>query len=298
MKVNVRYPKMMLCGEIDFIEVYDVAENIVEIKCVKEISIRYYVQLMLYNFCYYYEKKQYDKLFSNNFKIVNLLTGLEHFIVISISPANMFNLLITLAEIGSLTFSNMNLVYDLETTDRIEQTGPFDYAPTAYRCVVNKRDKYYGTIYPEITEISIKDYETGMILIDTLVKPNKPIHPEVELLTGITTNMLINQPDINMIRSILEKKMIHFANCKMMAHNGNTFDNKIILYDKLIDSQKITFIDTLTLIPIHLPGNMKLKNKKLSNIYYELFHETFNAHRAMSDVDALIRIMKHIGIEF
>ena len=47
--------KLMLMGEIDFIEKYHNvdSETIVEIKCAKEISIRYYIQLLLYNFCYY-----------------------------------------------------------------------------------------------------------------------------------------------------------------------------------------------------------------------------------------------------
>lgn len=79
-----------------------------EIKCSKEISIRYYIQLLLYNFCYYQENM--DNLFLNTFKIVNLLTGLEYYIIMKISPANMSNLLITLADIGKLHSNNLNLV--------------------------------------------------------------------------------------------------------------------------------------------------------------------------------------------
>ena len=226
-KITVTYQKMLLNGEIDFIERYhtknDVSENIVEIKCVKEISIRYYLQLLLYNFCHYSQKKQFDLLFSNKFKIVNLLTGLEHYLIISISPTNMFNLLVILAEIGSLRFHNMNLVYDLETTNMIKpiQSDTKPNHPRAF--CIKKGNKWVGEIYPEITEISIKDYETGMPIINTLVNPNGRIHPDVEKLTGITNEMVSTQPKLDFVKKVLEKKMKNFINCKMMAHNGSRF---------------------------------------------------------------------------
>jgi DNA polymerase III epsilon subunit-like protein len=298
-KVKVYYPKLMLCGEIDFIEKYHKigTENIVEIKCVKEISIKYYIQLLLYNFCYYFQRNEIDKLFSNKFKIVNLLTGLEHQIIMKISSTNMFNLLINLADIGNLNFNNLNLVYDLETNNMIETVGPFEHKPVIPRSHFFKKDgKFYGKIYPEITEMAIKDYESGMILIDTLVRPEKPIMPWVQKLTGIKPLMLINKPKINIIQHILEKKMKNFANCKMMSHNGSKFDNNIMIYDKLVDPKKVSFLDTLSIIPIHMP--FKLESKSLGKIYAKLFGKSFEAHRAMSDVDALIKIMKHLKIEF
>ena len=224
-KPTVQYKKLMLCGEIDFMERYygfgdskiptnvknipehiDIendhcCETIVEIKCVKEISIRYYIQLLLYNFCYYQKRKQYNKIFSNKFKIVNLLTGLEHYVMISISATNMFNLLITMANVGNLTFNNMNLIYDLETNNRIEIVGPLDYQPKIPRSIVTKHgNKYYAKVYPEIIEISIKDYETGMVLLNTLVKPTKSIPAVIQELTGIKPLMLMDKPNIETIK--------------------------------------------------------------------------------------------------
>lgn len=292
LKVHVRYDKMMLMGEIDFIEEYRnlKSETIVEIKCAKEISIKYYIQLLLYNFCYYYEKNETSKLFENDFKIINLLTGLEHRIIIKISPTNMFNLLITLANIGNLNFDNLSLVYDLETTDKIKIINN----PTTLK----KEDRKCNKIFPEITEIAIKDYDTGMVLLNTLVKPNGKINKEVQEMTGITPGMLENKPGIDFIKAVLEKKMKNFTNCKMMAHNGCGFDNQIIMHNKMVDPKKISFLDTLSIIPIHLPIGMKLDSKKLGKIYSRLFNKTFSGHRAMSDVDALIKIMKFLKIKF
>lgn len=300
-KIDVNYSKLMLRGEIDFMEKYTdlEIENIVEIKCVSEISIKHYIQLLLYNFCYYYEKKKIDKLYHNKYKIINLLTGLEHYLFISISPTDMFNILLIIAETGNLTFQNLNLVYDLETTDIIKVVGPFMRKPTISRCLfTNKNNKFYGQIFPEITEIAIKDYDTNMILLNTLVKPNGGIPIEVQKITGITPTMLIDKRNIDTIRFILEKKMKNFVNCKMMSHNCNRFDGPIMLYEKLIDTKRISFLDTLSIIPIHLPSYIKLENKKLETIYFQLFGKKFSAHRAMADVNALIKIMKHLKIDF
>lgn len=92
--------------------------------------------------------------------------------------------------------------------------------------------------------------------------------------------------------------MKNFINCKMMSHNGKMFDDNIITYDNLIDSLKISFLDTLSIIPIHLPNNIKLESKSLGKIYIKLFNKTFKAHRAMADVDALIKIMRFLDVKF
>ena len=342
-KIPVTYNKLMLCGEIDFVEQYHNHEpTIVEIKCGKEISIKYYIQLLLYNFCYYYQQGNRSNLFVSQYKIINLLTGLEHYLVMSVSPANMFNILITVAEAGGLTFNNMNLVYDLETTDKIKTFGPFPkkinaprtecyYAQNRGRYIENRgkgvenrgkgvenrgkgvenrgkgvenrgkgvgKSGYYAKRYPEIIDIAIKDYETGMVLIDTLVKPIRPIVPEVQQLTGITPDMLVNSAEIDAIRLLLEYKLKNFTNGKMMAHNGSSFDNLIMLYDKLINPKNISFIDTMSIIPTHLPTGTKLESKGLGHIYATLFQQTFKAHRAMADVDALCRIMRKLRIRF
>lgn len=300
-KVPVYYPKLMLCGEIDFIEKYPSlgTENIVEVKCVTEISIKYYIQLLLYNFCYYYGNNQLDKLFYNKFKLINLLTGLEHYLLISVSPEDMFNILLIMAESGNLKFRNLNLVYDLETTGMIRNVGPYNSKPKIPRCSFNrKNNKYYGQILPEITEIAIRDYDTGMVLLNTLVKPYGKIQLEAQKKTGITLAMLADKPRIETVRYILEKKMKNFVDCKMMSHNGTRFDRLIMVHEKLVDSNRVSFLDTLSIIPIHLPPYIKLENKKLKTIYHQLFGKDFVAHRAMADVNALIKIMRYLKIEF
>ena len=276
-KIYVSYGKLGIYGEIDLIEKENNCTTIIEIKCTSSISIKYYIQLALYNFCLYQGNHDILSLYCNRFKIINLLTGLEHNFIIKIDPVNMFGILIILAEVGNLKFSDLVLIYDLETTDKID--------------TANK-------IYPEITEIAIKKYETEMVLINTLVKPTTYSNTFVQKLTGITPQMLIYRPKINIIRSILQNRMKNFCNCKLLAHNGNRFDHLIMKHYDMLDFDKMCVLDTLQLIPVHLPTTIKLENKSLGYIYQKIFGKTFIAHRAMADVDAIICIMKYLNIRF
>lgn len=298
-KENVYYAKLMLMGEIDFIEYFphSDSENIVEIKCAKEMSLKYYIQLLLYNFCYYYQNNP-ERLYRNKYKLVNFLTGLEYQFIINITPAAMFNLLNVIAQIGGLYFSNMNLVYDLETSDKIKTLGPYSYLPQIPNSKIFRKDnKYYAELYPEIIEIAIKDYESEMIIVNLLIQPKRRISTLIQTITGINNDMLENKPRLENLKLIMENKMKYFVNCKMMAHNGSSFDNKIMIHYGLINSTT-TFLDTLSMVPIHLPALIKLKSKTLSYIYKILFKSSFSAHRAMSDVNALIKIMKYLNISF
>lgn len=301
-KVNVKYRNMFLMGEIDFIEKYaNNNETIVEIKCVKSLSIKYYIQLMLYNFCYYYNNSNNDQdiLYSNKFKILNLLTGLEHYVIIKISPMNMFKLLLTLAQTGNLSFDKLNLVYDLETTDRIKQAGLSNTKLVGPNLECYFKDsKYYATVYPEIMEISIKDYDTGLVIMNTLVSTKRPPVEEVQKITNITPAMLKGKPTFIEMKQTLDSITKHFTNCNLMAHNGNSFDNKIMRFNKLFDPNKTNFLDTINIIPMHLPLGTKLESKSMGNLYQYFFGKKFIAHRAMNDVIALIKIMKHLKITF
>ena len=299
-KVNVSYSKLMLLGEIDYMELYPTgAEIIVDIKCAASISMKYLIQVVLYNFCRYW-KTNPTNIYCNYFKILNLLTGIEHTIIFKISPCDMFDILNIFAKKGNLKFSNMTLVYDLETTNKISFHGPLNYKPTVNRGRVwLNNQKFYAETYPEIIEIAMKDYDTSMTIIDRLVRPVGSVHPEVERLTGIWNRMLTsNIPNISAIRSILNLKLENFINSRLLAHNGKCFDDKIISFDKLVDPSKFIFLDTMSVIPIHMPTRIKLKRKSVTAIYTQLFMKDFVAHRAMADVNALIQIMKHLKIEF
>lgn len=289
-KVPVHYSKMFMHGETDFIQRREVClgnksikyDTIVEIKCVKEISIKYYLQLLLYNFCYNYENRIMGKTFKNTYKIINLLTGLVHYFMIEVSPSNMFNILVIMSEAGNLTFKDLNLVYDLETTDFIQERGP------------------NHPIFPDIMEITIKDYDTNMTIIDTMVRVTKPIHPDAFRVTGITSEMLHDKPLLSDIKKILDMKLANVDSCKLIAHNGHRFDHRIVrhyeLFDTISKKREINYLDTMNLIPMHWPTDLNLDSRKQCDMYEVLFNEKYVAHRSSGDVDALMRIMRELSI--
>lgn len=294
-KKSVYYKKLGIVGEIDFIEENDNGLIVCEIKCTREISIKYYLQLLLYNFCY--NNASPRLIYKNKYKLINLLTGIEYSLSLEISKKNMFNLLNMIAKIGSLDFTNLNMIYDLETTGQITTFTSKNIIPSKSNTICYKKGNIYVVeTYPEITEIAVKDYDTEMIVISSLVKPKSIISQEITKITGISNKTVCNKPNILEIRNIMESKMSNFIDCKMIAHNGNRFDNKIITYYKLVDQKNISFIDTMSIIPMHMPTGIKLQKKSLSYIYYSLFGKEFNAHRAMNDVNALIKIMKKLKI--
>ena len=327
-KVNVKYIKNNINGEIDFIQRYSeimedgseriISETICEIKCVKEISIKHYLQVILYNFCYYSDifnnlsdnpcnlNHPVKNLYSNSFKIINFLTGMEYILKITIFPAEMFNILLKMTELGNLSFHNMNLIYDLETTDKIETNGPYTDKSIANNQLIgtynhrgwitNNRQGYCITIIPEIIEISIKDYETEMPIINTLIRPSCLISHEVSTLTNITNEMLMNAPILNDVRRDLNLRLKNFVRTNLMAYNGKGFDDIIMRHDKMIDNDSVNFIDVMRIIPMHV--SKKLSSMKLSAVHHEILNEELFGHRAMADVDSLIKIMKHLHVIF
>ena len=267
-QIQVRYDKLNLYGEIDFIEQYEgCRETIVEVKCVQNISIKYYIQLLLYNFCYRYDRDK-TKLFRNKYKILNLLKGEELSLIISISPSDMWRLLEIVSKVGNLPFNEMNLVLDLETTGLITD------------------------VMPEVIEISIVDYETGMIVFDSLVKPKQKICRFIRELTGITNEMASNGISIDLLKKQLSKIWERFNDVVLIGHNIRGFDSRVMSYYNLMPKD-YSLLDTLQLLPICF----EVESASLSNIYSKVIGRQYMAHRSMNDVLALIEIMKRLGIE-
>jgi DNA polymerase III epsilon subunit-like protein len=299
-KVLVKYPKTMMVGEIDYIEKNGEYETIVDIKCVKELSFKYYLQLFLYNFCYYHQN-DISKLYCNNFKIVNFLTGLEHCLIIRLKPEKLFRIIMLVSKKGNLTFNEMNLVYDLETTGKIgEEQEARDKSSIPPRAVARYRGNglwSYRTL-PKITEIAIKDYDTGMMIVNQLINPEMPLTEEAVQITGITDAMIHDQPTIDSFKPVLMDILSMMVKPKMIAHGGAFFDETILCFEKIIEPSKVIMLDSLQIIPLNLPPGIKPDSMKLGVIYRTLFGKDFPAHRAMTDVDALIAIMKKLGIRF
>lgn len=147
---------------------------------------------------------------------------------------------------------------------------------------------------PEIIEIyaTTIDLDTGEVgeTIHSLVKPRKPLVEKTTTITGITPEMLADAPSFSEIADkligLLEKADA------VIAHNA-TFDCDMVEIELERIGRKIKWPQTICTVEqsMHYPRNRKSVRLKLSELYEFLFPgERFVAHRADSDVNALVRI--------
>lgn len=275
-KYLVKYKPLNITGEIDYLEKYNDKLTVCEIKTVKELNLKHIIQVYLYHFCFYAKKTKREKImriYFGRMKVLNFLAGLEHEIRIEIKREALFELMNILAETGDLKWNGLNIVYDLETTSGSFNDGAF----------------------PEIIEIAMKDYQTDMIIFNSLVKPTLPITPNITAITGITNQLVKDAISQNEFFKKLKHTLRFFDKNHFLAHNGKIFDDRIMNHYKLLPSNS-EFLDTLSLVPIHCKKKLE-EGKSLSAIHKQLLGKVFPAHRAMNDVDALIRIMWFLKIK-
>lgn len=141
-----------------------------------------------------------------------------------------------------------------------------------------------------IIEIGGVKIEDGIITdrYNSFVNPKTPIPFEIERLTGINDNMVINEPTID---KILPEFLEFTKGSILVAHNA-TFDVSFI--KKNADELGMTFdyttVDTVGLARLLIPN---INNYKLNTIakYFNISLE--NHHRAVDDAEATGQILLH-----
>jgi len=161
--------------------------------------------------------------------------------------------------------NNTFVVLDIETTG---------FSPTAHK----------------ITEIGAVKIEDGVIIEEfhQLIDPCVPIPGRITDLTGITSEMLENQPTIDEVLPLF----FHFCkDCAIVAHNAS-FDMGFIKHNAREHGFECNYniVDTLKLARHLFP---KLINHKLNTVANHLNIELLNHHRAMGDARATAQIFLH-----
>lgn len=131
--------------------------------------------------------------------------------------------------------------------------------------------------------------------LDFLINPGERIEPHITKITGIETKDVIDKPNFKYYYPQLVN--FFFGEKYLFAHN--------IAYDVTIlrfELQRIKMLTKFPFPPVQIctvNQTMKIKGfrLKLENLYEHLFGEIMqNAHRAMDDVEALTRCVKHLLI--
>lgn len=286
--------KLPLKGKLDMIME---TGKIVEIKFVKEVTIKHITQLL-----HYYNLRYPDWNHDIDLDILNLHNGKRHkviigdkinkeilnkFIRVSIEKkevdSSLFDDFIDdsgdeldgyeFVEYASLPKKHYKIVYDLETTGRICGGG-----------------------YPGITQIAMKEYNTDKLIFEGFVNCEMMIPSEITRLTGIEYTDMGGAPKVDDLRKIMKMLFSDCKNITMVAHNGNRFDHKIMRHYEIFDnSLTINWLDSMSLIREKAKG---LKSYSLANLYKHFFgKEIKNAHTALADVNATIAVMKKVGVK-
>lgn len=152
--------------------------------------------------------------------------------------------------------------------------------------------------------------EVGMAVYDTTTKtvlkeqgfivhvPNAVWEPSATGVHGITQQMCEEdgKPNELALRTLISWYKDCHAAC---AHNGRIFDRvmfeawcKSLGYEEYMDPNKI-WIDTIT--DLELPDDWSKKLQYLAT-HFGILHD--NAHRALADVDVMLRILAHRRHDF
>ena len=145
----------------------------------------------------------------------------------------------------------------------------------------------FGPVKDQIIEIGAVKVINGKIAdrYSTFVNPDMPIPFEIEKLTGINDQMVLDSP---MIDKILPEFLGFCEGCILVAHNAS-FDVGFITKkaEFLGIETDFTVIDTVALARLLLPN---LNKFKLNVVAKELGISLDNHHRAVDDAEATAHI--------
>ncbi len=149
----------------------------------------------------------------------------------------------------------------------------------------------FSPVNNRIIEIGAVKVSGGEIVdrYSTFVNPDVPIPFEIEKLTGIRDDMVIDYPQID---EILPKFLDFCDGCIMVAHNA-TFDMSFIIENcrRLGYSTEFTYVDTMNEARVLLPGQAK---HTLDAVAKTLGISLENHHRAVDDAECTA----HIFVKF
>jgi hypothetical protein len=261
----VRHPKLALVGELDMYN----EKKIVDIKFSNNLYNKHILQILLY---YHIINPSFDRDYE--IELWNFYLGNKYIIKLNKSKIDIYKLLKILSISINKKLENMIFIYDLETTG------------LAY---TNKKI--------DIIERHFEEYTTLIIPSTGLLKPiYVPFIPfQITSITGITKEAVYEYGD-NFDKFKNEMKEL-FKYCNkpiFIAHNGNSFDHKILLNENIFSYNDCKLLDSKMIIRLFLNDN--ITNKSLSDIFKHLFNFIPVIHRANSDVKMLISIFHKLGI--
>jgi len=137
--------------------------------------------------------------------------------------------------------------------------------------------EFYGALYDE--ENFVED-------LGVLINPGRKISKEITDITGITNEMLVDQP---MLPEFAPKIKALFEQANFAVAHNLSFDKTVVDLDFL--RMRLDAVQWPALIcTVEASEHYKMRRLKLIELHEFLFDKPFDAaHRAKPDVDAMVR---------
>lgn len=170
----------------------------------------------------------------------------------------------------------ISLVFDTETTGLPAKTQDIRQQPKVI----------------ELAAIAV-DLDTGEEhgRFDSLFDPKQRLEKIITDITGLTDKDVSGQPLFGERQQAFLGLM---SRCEAMIAHNLTFDHKMLQFEfRRLDMEQryLDTIPTKRICTVEQTTFMKRRRMKLSELHEHLFGEAFEgAHRAMVDVEALVRI--------
>jgi len=191
---------------------------------------------------------------------------------------------------GYLVDDSKEIVTNDDNRDLNADFVVFDIETTGFSPVNNK-----------IIEIGAVKVQGGKITdrLSTFVNPQVPIPFEIEKLTGISDDMVVDAPGIE---EVLPQFLEFCQDCVLVAHNA-TFDMSFVIENavRLGLPDQYTYVDTVGIARVLLPNQAK---HTLDAVAKTLGVSLENHHRAVDDAEAtaeifvkMIPMLRELGAE-
>jgi hypothetical protein len=263
---TITHKNLPILGIVDIIN----EEKIVDLKFSMSDSMEKYIdQIIMYYLIY-----DPSLIKNKSLELWNLFRGEKIIVNFDKKNVNTQKLLCLLSDTIDEKLTNMTFFYDLETTGLIMYEQ-----------------------YPDIIEIYIEEYTTKSVWCDSLVrlKYGQHLDNHITNITCITENDLyLYGRDIQEIQCDVNAI---FAKCKepiFIAHNGNSFDHKIMRYYDMFDESTKT-LDSRSILNLLITKD-NIDSCKLGDIFKFYCDEDIVSHRAKADVYMLIKIFEKLFI--
>lgn len=258
-----KWPHLPIQGEADLVD--QTSRLVVEFKFSREIQMSHAIQVLGYA-----EMLGGRDVGRWTTEVWSLRTGERAYVEADTDAETRWKVYALFSDVIDKPLQQTCFVYDLETTGVNVTT-----------C--------------EIIDIHVQDFQTGIVPVSSLVQPMRlPLPVEITALTGISTDDVADQPTVTSIARRLEDALSRCHHPKLIAHNGNTFDHRII--ERVMPRLRFEKLDSLSFVS-DLLCDRKLPNKKLMTVYQELGGSCpGQSHRAKADVDMLIYILDQFNL--